>query len=66
MAGTKVIGARVPRALYEGARNALGLPESTSDSELIRRALAELAGLDIRDFPLRPGRPRQVREDATT
>lgn len=81
MAKTRVIGGRVPDPLCEGARLALGLPATVSDSDLIRHAFARLAGLDINEHTPRmggsrpgaggrrpgAGRPRRKREgDAVT
>lgn len=64
MAECKVLSARVPEDLYELAHQAAGRP--TSHTELIRIALAQLAGVDVHDHTppnggIRPGagRPRK-------
>lgn len=62
-----VIGAAVPVELQEAARAALGLSEGASNSELIRKALATVAGRDVSEFPVAaPNGPRpRKRRDAT-
>ena len=60
---TEVISARVPRALYDGARQALGLPEDARDTDLIRHAFAAVAGLNPQDFALRPGPKRPAKTE---
>lgn len=68
MAETRVVGARIANPLLDGARTALGLPETSTDTEIVRHALAKLAGLDARDYARPPGRPRpcQREGDAVT
>lgn len=60
----KVIGARVPRVLFDGARTALGLPEGMSESEVIRTVLAHVAGLSRTDHGPRPYTRHQNRQSA--
>lgn len=48
-----------PRGLVDAARHQVGPGVSTA--EVIRRALAHLAGVEVSDFPTRKrGRPRKV------
>jgi hypothetical protein len=54
---TEHVTLRVPVALVRMAREALGRPD-VSDSDLLRTGLAALAGVDVRDWTPRPGRPR--------
>ncbi|MGH3612674.1 MAG: hypothetical protein ACRDRK_08770 [Pseudonocardia sp.] len=60
MGQTVLMGAKVPVELADAARKAAGL---TSSTEVIRYALAALAGLDPHEHarPRRIGRPRKAR-----
>jgi hypothetical protein len=55
----------VPVDLLEAARRAAGRAapegESVSASDLVRHALAELAGVDPAEYPVPRGRPRKDR-----
>jgi hypothetical protein len=44
VADAPVVSARVERALYDAARSAAGLPADASQGQVIRYALAALAG----------------------
>jgi hypothetical protein len=56
----------LPPQLIEAAREALGLPETTSRAAVVRASLASLSGLDADAYPLarrgpKPGTPRAPR-----
>lgn len=56
------IGARVERGLYEQARRAAGLPDDASQGQVIRYALAVLAGNpDPRSVAIVPSAAEQSR-----
>lgn len=48
------VGVRLPGALLDGARDALGLPECAMKSEIVRAALATVAGFDVDEHARRP------------
>lgn len=59
----------LPPQLVEAAREALGLPETTTRAAVVRLSLARLAGLDDGAYPLarrgpKPGTPRKKRAAA--
>lgn len=51
---TPRVSVRIPPALFDAARVATGLPTATP-SEVIRVALARLAGVDPSEYALRQG-----------
>jgi hypothetical protein len=70
MANTPQVVVRIPPALAEAARAKIGRPDAGA-SELVRYALAKLAGLDDPDEHARriwagrrAGRPRKERQPA--
>lgn len=65
MAATRVIAARIPTDLYDRARSVLGLPEGTAHTEVIRCALATLAGLDPDKYAALGGGPHGPARPAT-
>ena len=55
---TERIGVRVSTQLVDAARKAIGKPDAPV-SDVLRVALANLAGVDVEHFtPKRTGRPR--------
>jgi hypothetical protein len=61
---TPMIRAHVPPELFAAARRALGLPESSTKSDVIRGALAVAGGVSLDAYPLakrgpKPGQGRK-------
>jgi hypothetical protein len=58
---TPVAAVAIPPALLTAARQALGTPDAAA-SDVVRAALASLAGVDVADYtPRRTGRPPRRR-----
>lgn len=57
MAGTRTMGVRVPDALLAAARAGLGMSADTRESDIVRTALAQAAGVNVNDYTPRVGRP---------
>lgn len=54
-APTRKVTVRTPVRVLDLVRSALG--PNLSDSDLVRLALAQVAGVDPTDYPVRVGRP---------
>jgi len=52
---TREVRAKVPVEVIELARRRVG--RRVTMSEVVRAGLAQLAGVDPADYPVRPGRP---------